>query len=227
MRKRVLLLLLFSGIVLLIPAGIAAAQDEPVSTLDAGTRAISDEFVDIVDYLYEDKGLISTNVGDYYYVDDFTDEWAQMYWYQWNYLTGMEIADFVIRAKITWKSASDTPQWSDSGCGFVFREQDADNHMKANFALDGNVYITGMRNSNWLSYGKKSFDRHSTSGTAYFTLAASGGDVTVMIDDSIVHEARNVVMTNPGSLAFVVVSGTNKGYGTRCTFEEVELFVIE
>ena len=226
MRKSGLLLLLVLCIVLLMPAGLVAAQDESVS-VDTDTRDISDEFIDIVDYLYEDEGLISTNVGDYYYVDDFTDEWAQMYWYQWEYLADLEITDFVIRAKITWKSASDTPQWADSGCGFVFREQDTDNHMKANFALDGSVYITGIRNSNWLSYGKKSFDRHSTSGTAYFTLAASGGDVTVMIDDSIVHEARNVALTDPGYLAFVVVSGTNKGFGTRCEFEEIELFVIE
>lgn len=226
MRKSVFLLLLFLCIVFLMPAGLAAAQDESVS-LDTDTKDISDEFIDIVDYLYEDEGLISTNVGDYYFVDDYTDEWAQMYWYQWSYLTDMEIADFVIRAKITWKSASDTPQWADSGCGFVFREQDADNHLKANLALDGNVYINGARNANWLSYGTKSFDRHSTSGSAYFTLAASGSDVTVMIDDSIVHQARNVAMTDPGYLAFVVVSGTNKGFGTRCEFEEVEIFVIE
>gem|GEM_PF-1875629 len=227
MKKQALLAIIFTLLAVVLTSGMVFAQDIVEVESEEEKRDISEDFIDIVTYLYEDEGILSTDEGTYFFADDYVGEWAQMYWYQWESLAETQVSDFVIRTKVSWNSASDTPQWSDSGCGFVFREQDSDNHMKANLALDGFTYINGYKAGQWLSYGKKQYSSHSTSGSVYFTLAAEGGNIAIMIDDAIVHEASNVLLTDPGYLAYVVVSGTNKDYGTRCTFEEVELFVID
>ncbi len=205
-------------IFLLACFGSAAAQDD--------TRNISDTFIGIIDDLYK-EGMIPTDKGDFYYIDDFEAEWAQMYWYQWHYVADMEIKNFVIRAKLSWESASPTPEWADSGCGCVFREQNPENHLKANVALDGAVYVNGYLNDKWLSYGKKSFSRHSTKGSAYLTIIADEKKVSVMVDDEMMATYDNVLITDPGFLAYVVVSGTNKDYGTRCNFEEGEIYIFD
>ena len=44
---------------------------------------------------------------------------------------------------------------------------------------------------------------------------------TVYIDGSKIGEARSVPILDEGGLAFTVFSGTNKDYGTRCTFQNV------
>jgi hypothetical protein len=216
MKKRIVWLLL---VVLLIVTGI------PVYAHDDDSRDISQEFVDTIEMLVEDE-YIPSDEGDYYFMDDFTEEWAQMYWYQW-YQVRKDIGNFVVRTNISWESASNTPQWSDSGCGFVFREIDANNHMKANLALDGYVYINGYRNGNFLSYGKRSYASHSTKGEAEFVLVVNEYTVNVFIDGKLIHTARDIAMDDPGMLAYVVVSGTNKDYGTRCTFKDMEFFVFE
>jgi len=217
MKKGTLWLLLA---VLLI--GIVA----PVYAHDDDSRNISDEFVDTIDMLVEDQ-YIPSDEGDYYYMDDFTEEWAQMYWYQWYYVDSQDISNFVVRTNISWESASNTPQWSDSGCGFVFREIDANNHLKANLALDGNAYINGYRNGNFLSYGKRPYASHSTKGEAEFVLVVNGSTVNIFIDGKLVHTAKDIAIDNPGKLAYVVVSGTNKDYGTRCVFKDMEYFVFD
>lgn len=217
MKKRTLWLL-FAVLLIVISTPVYAQEDE--------TRDISQEFVDTIDRLVEDQ-YIPSDDGEFYYMDDFSEEWAQMYWYQWYYVTSLDISNFVVRTNITWESASNTPQWSDSGCGFVFREIDADNHMKANLALDGSVYINGYRNGKFLSYGKKSYASHSTRGEAEFVLVVNGTTVNIFIDGNLVQTAKDILMDNPGKLAYVVVSGTNKDFGTRCDFNDMEFFVFD
>ncbi len=78
-----------------------------------------------------------------------------------------------------------------------------------------------------MSYGKQNYDTHSTAGSAYLTIVASENSVSVMVDDKVVKTAQNVALTNPGYLAYVVVSGTNKSYGTKCVFEETEIYLFD
>lgn len=216
--KKNLLLIILVFLIVIFTLPVQAQTEEDV-------RDISPEFLETIDMLIED-GKIPSDDGDFYYADDFSVDWAQMYWYQWYYVLDEEVRNFVVRTNISWSSASNTPQWADSGCGFVFREKDEQNHLKANLALDGSVYINGYANNKFISYGKKSFASHSTKGEAEFVLVANDGTVSIYIDGRPIHTASDVLIVDPGMLAYVVVSGTNKDYGTRCDFNDMEFFIF-
>ena len=52
-------------------------------------------------------------------------------------------------------------------------------------------------------------------------LVVNGDKATVYVDGSRIGEQRNLALLDEGGLAFTVFSGTNKSYGTRCTFRNV------
>ncbi len=100
------------------------------------------------------EGLLQTTAGTYQTIEDFNESWAQLNWYQW-WKTGLSPANFVLRAHTEWESASKTANWFASGCGFVFREQNEDNHYMIYLALDGNIYMKGYVDGQFRELGKE------------------------------------------------------------------------
>lgn len=193
---------------------------------DASSRDISDRFLEVIEELTSD-GKISTDDGDYYYLDDFTEAWAQLQWYQWEEKSEAEMADFVLRSVIDYSSASSTPNWSDSGCGWLFRGTDSDYNLFAYYSLDGNVYLEGKYNNKWVTYGQKYIARPSTGGEVEMVIFAEGRRVGVMINGvQAVQTFDSAIYGRQAPLHSVVFSGTNKDYGTRCKYSEIEFMVI-
>ena len=181
-----------------------------------------DEFRDLIADL-KANGTIPDSIGTFQFHEDYESEWAQINWYQWDSFVTAQ--NFVISADITWKSAYNTPNYSSSGCGFVFRSQDTSNNLYAAVNMDGKVHFGGIRNGSWLGYGDYQYGPISTKGTAQMVLVVSGDKATVYIDGSRIGEQRNLALLDAGKLAFTVFSGTNKDFGTRCTFRNVYYYI--
>jgi len=229
MKKGFVLLVFIAAlsIVLIAPASAQIEFIEPTaSAADETARDVSPEFAGIVADLAASGKIPGTN-GEYYYLDNFSDEWAQLQWYQWIRRSGITMTNFVLRSKIQYESASDTPNWGDSGCGWYFRGKDTNNHLTAYYAMDGNVRVIGYKEGRLLSYGQKSVGASAVRGDIDFVLYANGKNVGVLINGAPALERDDVVVDDIESALFsVTFSGTNKDFGIRCRYSEVEFMVL-
>ena len=171
------------------------------------------------------KGIIPDSGGDFRYHADYRNEWAQINWYQWESFD--QAKNLVISADISWNSASGTPNFADSGCGFVLRCTDTNNNLYAAMNMDGNVHFGGIKKGTWLGESAFAYGTHSTKGSAQLTVVLNGGTMMAYVDGALVGQQKNLAITDYGNLAFSLWSGTNKDYGTRCTFENVYYYVFE
>lgn len=179
-----------------------------------------DAFWDFLDELEED-GLISGD-GSATYYGDYENAWAQIDYYQW--VTFEEADRFVFSANVSWASASSTPNFFDAGCGLIFHEGEGNsNHLMASIRMDGNIYFTGFRNYNYLSYGQYKYGQASTKGSANFIVVVDRDKATIYMDGKRIVRKADLPMMGEG-VGIATLSGTNKDYGTRCTWEDIYFY---
>lgn len=186
------------------------------------TKQVEDFLTKIKEYY--DAGYISTMDGSYTHLDDFSYAWAKLNYYQW-VDTGLSPTDFVIKSNISWTSASSAAD--SSGCGYVFRVQDNYDHYAFFISLKG-VIEAATNVGGWNSMGVAAYGKPSRNGKALVTLIVEGNKFRVLVDDKLIKTYSGYdgkLMT--GSLAYTVVSGTNKSYGTQCTFKNTEIWTIK
>jgi hypothetical protein len=206
---------------------IAYATSRAESTQNAHATATQQAqgMLAVVQGLYS-EGTISRTTGKYIAVGDFVESWAQLRWYRyWN--TGFTPRDFVLTADIEWDSASTTADWWASGCGFVFRAQDVDNHYRAYLGLDGNVYFNRYYKGIYSRLGHSYYGPLDVpNGSAKVMLVVDGPTFTFYVNGKKVHSRSDTGMTS-GGLAMTLASGTNKGAGTTCKITNIELWQLE
>ena len=93
--------------------------------------------------------------------------------------------------------------------------------------MDGNVHFGGIKKGTWLGESAFAYGTHSTKGSAQLTVVLNGGTMMAYVDGALVGQQKNLAITDYGNLAFSLWSGTNKDYGTRCTFENIYYYVFE
>lgn len=178
----------------------------------------------LVQYLY-DEGIIHTLDGDYYQLDDFKEEWAQIDWYQW-FPTGFEPASFIIRVDATWESASRTANWFNAGCGIVFAEQSEDTHHVVFLTMDG--YVRPYR----FQHNVGTILQSGYYG--FFDVPKDSAEIILIVDDQVLTvliDRKKVVTFSDasiqrGSLGLSLASGTNTGFGTRCEMINIDYWEI-
>jgi hypothetical protein len=128
---------------------------------------------------------------------------------------------------VAWESASTTADWWNSGCGYVFRYNEENEHYAAYLGLDGNAYLFRFVNGIYTQLGGSYFGRLEVpAGTARLMLAAQGSKITFFVNDTQVHQ-RTDASLREGELGWTVFSGTNKDFGTRCEMTHNELWVLD
>lgn len=203
----------------------AAIIETEAAQVDTEATAQVQGMYDAVQKLASER-LLEKTEGTYTQIEDFNETWAQIGWYQW-WGTGLAPTDFVIRAHTEWESASRTANWFDSGCGFVFREEDADNHYMIFLALDGNVYLKGYVDGKYKEFGKGYLGKIDfMKGGADVMLAVEGDHILYFVNGKKVLERNNSELSK-GNLALTLVSGTNKDYGTRCSITDIEVWSLD
>ena len=97
------------------------------------------------------------------------------------------------------------------------------NHLLASIRMDGMIYFTGFRNSNHLSYGTYRYGKNSIKGSADFVVVVDNDKATVYIDgERVVRKADLPIMGDGVGLS--TLSGTNKDFGTRCTWKDIFMY---
>ena len=174
-----------------------------------------------------DYGILTSSNGMKKKLSDFSQEWAQMNWYTY-YRTGRSPIDFIIRADASWESASDKANWWNSGCGFVFREKDVNNHYLAYLDLDGFAHIDRVRSGNYSLLGQSniSYPVEKPADGANIMLVAQGSNLHFFVDGYLMLSRQNMTF-DEGNLALTLLSGTNKDFGTRCEMTNIELWELE
>jgi hypothetical protein len=196
----------------------------PTSTPNlSATQAVDKMVSRLNDYVK--AGYISSTDGSYSMLSDYSDSWAQIDYFQW-FPTGRQPKDFILRTDMSWSTASDRAE-PDSGCGFVFHETDQKDYYVVNLGLDGYVYSAIVR-TYYESMGRGYYGKIDVPGEANFTLIVQGNRFDVLINDQFVKTYTGSQSTAAsGGLGFTIMSGTNKGFGTRCEFKNVELWTLK
>jgi hypothetical protein len=160
-------------------------------------------------------------------IDDFDESWAKIGWYQYWAIEDSP-TDFVIRAKATWSSASETANWFQSGCGFVFHITDEDNHYLTYLGLDGKAYFQRVYRGESKILGSGYYGKvNIPEGNADLMLMVYGDRIYFYVDGKQVYKGFDSTMIGKlkdGDVALTLVSGTNKDYGTRCQMTDIELW---
>jgi hypothetical protein len=170
-----------------------------------------------------DKNLLQNADGKYYRVQDLTGEWAKLGYYHW-WPLDRKPTDFAIRADVKWEIASTSANYSKAGCGFVYHEQGADNLHFSFLSMDG--YVRNIRME------KKIFTDLKANYAGKFKYPGDSASIFLVVEDKwITFLVNDIVLIHfkedhlsSGGLSLAVASGTNNDFGTRCEFQNVELW---
>ena len=186
----------------------------------------ANQSLDIVQSLH-DGGFISTTEGSDLSVFPYHESIAKINYFTWQNISHSP-TDFVFRSNIEWQSASDVSNWFDAGCGIVFRHaRNSGNFYIVFLRLDGNVELFTRNNLVWNRLSRVFYDNLDIpNGGAELIVTAEGEHIQVFINSKLVIDVMNAQFPD-GRLGFTISSGTNKGFGTRCNFDDVTLWELD
>ena len=214
---------LFVILLLLFTAAVCSAESTSSDSQGAYTegeiafRALIDDLVN--------QNVIPAG-GTYSYRNDYTNEWAQIDWSQWT-LFDDSFKNFVFSANVSWASAHERPNTAVAGCGIIFRETDIDNMLAVSLNMDGCAYLQGKRLGKPLSYSYYRYSAPQIKATHQFVVIANGPVVTVYVDGVQAGRWSSVAITDEGRIGMVTMSGTNRGFGTRCEWQDIFYYYWE
>ena len=100
-------------------------------------------------------------------------------------------------------------------------------YLQAGIFADGFTHMFGYKSSIPLSYSKNYFSRYGATGTHDIVLTVDEDKMTMTVDNRIVMKRSNLALRKAGDFGFVTNSGSNDGYGTRCTWKNIEMYTWE
>jgi hypothetical protein len=203
----------------------------PTVTPDLAATQQYEDFFSLVQE-YRDAGQISTTEGEYVELDDYQHELANKLSYEWTE-TGVTAKNFIVRADFEWSNAVNTVNIS--GCGFVFRSQSNGDHYLIILDASSGVKLASSTDRGTYSMGspqngdQKISDFGSDPYQANLTMIVNEFKMYVYLNDTYQGEYQllDYRITESGSLANAVLSGTFDGYGTRCKMTNVRAWIID
>lgn len=180
---------------------------------------------------YFDKGYLKSVDGNITEVKDFSYDWAQLGWYNWDQLN-TKTSDFYMTAHFTWSSAFRNAD--SSGCGFIFAIQDNGDHYAVFLDRSKIIFLNADQTASYSKSvgltrgtGKVKFGNPAaTPDQADFTLIVKGAYAYVLVNGEVVGEytlSQSKILD--GNLGLSLLSGTNKDYGTRCEMTNIRIWV--
>ena len=173
-----------------------------------------------------DDGVISSTEGDYYPLDDFNESEAKMGYYS-GMFTDYSAENFILSTDAAWESASDTANWPDSGCAILFSYNDENELHMAFLGLDGYGWLERKSKGDWKVLAGEYYGKLDVpDGEAKITLVVNDKRISLYVNGERVVSAYDSSL-NEGDIAQTVLSGTNKGFGTKCTMTNTDLFIFK
>lgn len=207
-------------------AARVAAKQAATAAVEATADARQSAYTARIKEL-SDAGVITSAEGEYLYLGDYEASEARINT-PFVEMLGFEAVNFIISADMRWESASDNANWPTSGCGFVYGYEDNYNGDLTFLGLDGYTHSIQFRDDRapGIFAFKKWGDPERPTGKALAQLVVFDKRVSVYVNGALANEFYNGLY-NGGQLGLNIFSGTNKGYGTRCNFKDVELFLFK
>lgn len=199
---------------------------KPTATPDLAATQKADARLTLLQ-TYADKGYITTTSGEFEDLDDFHEEWAQLYWYKWWPIhdQATTYGDLLFHGHYNWATAARTSDLS--GCGIVFGIQPNNDHYA--------VFIDKARIFFQMSRGGTAYAVGKTSGSGRLNLQEPAeADVDVIVQGQTAYVVVNGQATRytlsadqstEGEFALSLLSGTNKDFGTKCDITDAYLWL--
>jgi hypothetical protein len=158
--------------------------------------------------------------------DDFG--FMETVWYSYDYrLIEPAPSDFVFRTDLRWENFDESAN-KIAGCGLVFRvnQRTGDLYM---------VWFSGMGHVNHIQTVNRDSRFVSNisyrnlgwpDGSAEFLLVAQGSKISVFINSDHV-DTREDEALDEGAMGYVILSGDSRGFGTRCTMTDTDLWILD
>jgi hypothetical protein len=110
----------------------------------------------------------------------------------------------------------------------VFHAKDTSSLFVSYLGLDGNVYVQRVYNGEskllgYATYGKVDIPE----GSAELMLMVNGDKIYFFVDGEEVFSGSDSLLTgalDSGDMGFILMSGTNKDFGTRCQMKNTDLW---
>ena len=201
----------------------------PTATLNiAATQLYEDMYSQVQEYY--DKSYLSSKEGQYVELDEFIEEWAQIGWYQWKTLN--YIADnLVVTGHLRWATSTRTPEIS--GCGILFAIQENSDHYGVFFDQYRVLFLYNNQSGGNIGVWEIGITRGTgrldlgNPAEVDFTLIVNGNHSYVYVDKELIGEyTLSVDRPLKGKIGYSLLSGTNKGFGTRCEMKKMRLWRV-
>ena len=218
-RRGMMLFCLFAAVFLILSSafGIASA-DENTSETEKNVVSFTDRIADL-----EEEGIIPKTSGNFISLGDYEDTLAQLGYVRKIPLT--EAENFAASVKLTWESASKTPDTQTAGCGVIFNSADgAADHIMVSVRMDGAVHVSGNRYYSKLSYGKFYYGLPSIEGSADLLMVYRNNTVHVYLNGEYITSVPGIPYIG-NQVGLGILSGTYQDFGTRCKFEDIRLYI--
>ena len=217
-----------------LPTATPTATLTPTATPDKTATAMAQATVEAQSMLSKiqglyDNGNLSSTEGVYYGLPDFSETFAQINYVR-PYLTSEDYfwGDFVLSANIAWETAREGANIRFSGCAFYFGvDEEFENYYVSILSLDGIAKTLRSLNGGYLQqiayggYTKMDYMQ----GDADIVLVFEDGTISFFVNGKLSYSKPNQKEFE-GYFGYGISSGTNAGFGTRCTFSNVEIWEL-
>ena len=174
-----------------------------------------------------DSGIISTTNGKFSSLPNYGSSWNQLHVYEQTPTGFYDLDDFVLMADASWAVDGNAGDWRESGCGFIFRQDNDLNNYMAYYSLDGRARLYRNLNGGSSLLGRTTiYDVDRENGYGKVMIVVEGDYINLYFNEKEIFRKRDPYILS-GSLAFTVVSGNMYGYGTQCNLSNVELWEID
>lgn len=189
------------------------------------TEAVS-EIIPIVNALYE-AGHITTKEGYHQELNTWQYSWAQMNWYTiFPTMVDSQATDFVLVMDLSWASAGKYNELDVTGCGFAFRaDEEYGSYCAYLLTLDGYLSFLSKTPKKFAVLSKAYWGKLDyAEGSTTIIQVAQGNTFQVFNTDLERIDLRYGRALAEGSIAYILSSGSNEGFGTRCEYTDIDLW---
>ena len=92
--------------------------------------------------------------------------------------------------------------------------------------MDGGVYVNAYRNGALVPLITLKYGSWSIEGSGKLGVAADSHKITILWNDSILGTITDATWMGTGGAGYMIRSGTNGSFGTRCVFTDGESYVF-
>lgn len=170
-------------------------------------------------------GVISSSEGKVRKLSSLNETTNLLDNYDW-YNIDSSPTNFVIRTVLNYETADANGDLYNSGCGFVFRYTDENNHYAVFHALDGSAQMWSFQNNEYTEESEGSFEKPAVpKGSAVLLLVANGDAFNFYVNGEQVIQKVDSKFAD-GTMAYSLMTGTDKDFGQRCNFTNTQLLEL-